>query len=233
MNDPVITADGQSYERLAIERWLRDHDTSPRTNERLSTKRLIPNIALRQQIADFRAEHGYSPPRPYYPPPHSSSGRGGGDGSGSDEEQIEGCSSVPGWAVATVFVAVWLTAWAAGEYTVATEVVEEFESSSFSLTTLFTIIWLGAWSFGGCVACSAIYGLFCRECFPREGEAGVFLRNANANSHQPQQQEQRHLTVTQPAGYDSIRNGGFGVPEVAQVREQEEAIEDPSHFGFP
>ena len=78
-----------------------------------------------------------------------------------------------------------------------------------------------------------LYGLFCRECFPREGEAGVFLRNANANSHQPQQQEQRHLTVTQPTGYDSIRNGGFGVPEVMQVREQEEAIEDPSHFGFP
>merc|ERR1712146_346013 len=29
MRDPVFTADGQTYEREAIEAWLRDHDTSP------------------------------------------------------------------------------------------------------------------------------------------------------------------------------------------------------------
>ena len=31
MNDPVICADGHSYERANIERWLLDRDTSPRT----------------------------------------------------------------------------------------------------------------------------------------------------------------------------------------------------------
>ena len=38
-------------------------------------------------------------------------------------------------------------------------------SGNLSFATFFTIVWLGAWSFGGCVACSAMYGLCCRECF--------------------------------------------------------------------
>lgn len=32
MSDPVITADGHTYERAGIERWLAEHDTSPLTN---------------------------------------------------------------------------------------------------------------------------------------------------------------------------------------------------------
>ena len=39
--DPVATADGQSYERTAIERWLTDHDTSRATGAQLSHKTLI------------------------------------------------------------------------------------------------------------------------------------------------------------------------------------------------
>jgi len=35
MLDPVFTADGQTYERGAIERWLEEHDTSPLTGEPL------------------------------------------------------------------------------------------------------------------------------------------------------------------------------------------------------
>jgi len=31
MIDPVIAADGFTYEREAIELWLQGHDTSPRT----------------------------------------------------------------------------------------------------------------------------------------------------------------------------------------------------------
>ena len=45
--DPVITADGHTYERLAIELWLQDHDTSPMTGLSLPSKALIPNLALR------------------------------------------------------------------------------------------------------------------------------------------------------------------------------------------
>jgi hypothetical protein len=33
--DPVICADGHSYERDAITRWLAAHNTSPKTNARL------------------------------------------------------------------------------------------------------------------------------------------------------------------------------------------------------
>lgn len=30
MRDPVIAADGHTYDREAIEMWLRNHDTSPK-----------------------------------------------------------------------------------------------------------------------------------------------------------------------------------------------------------
>ena len=32
MRDPVCTADGQTYEREAIEEWFKGHDTRPATN---------------------------------------------------------------------------------------------------------------------------------------------------------------------------------------------------------
>ena len=190
MNDPVITSDGQSYERAAIERWLRGRHTSPRTNERLQSKRLIPNIALRQQIADFRNEHGYSPPRPYHPPPLRHGGASSLDSQGGSDD-IDACPSVPGWAVAAAFLAVWLTAWAAGEITVAKEVMEAFQDGNLSFATLFTVVWLGAWSFGGCIACSAMYGLCCRECFP--GDSGGTYREAHR-----EQQPRVATALTQP-----------------------------------
>ena len=51
MLDPVLTADGQTYEKEQIEKWLSENNQSPLTNLRLSSKRLIPNIALRNIIA--------------------------------------------------------------------------------------------------------------------------------------------------------------------------------------
>ena len=53
MVDPVIMADGFSYERSAIEDWLRTHNTSPKTNEVLLHKNLIPNLTLRAAINDW------------------------------------------------------------------------------------------------------------------------------------------------------------------------------------
>ena len=35
MVDPVVTADGHTYERVAIEQWLQMHDMSPMTGEPL------------------------------------------------------------------------------------------------------------------------------------------------------------------------------------------------------
>ncbi|BDA41676.1 probable U-box domain-containing protein 37 at C-terminar half [Coccomyxa sp. Obi] len=50
LRDPVVACDGYSYERDAIKDWLRKHDTSPMTNEKLESKHLIPNLALRAAI---------------------------------------------------------------------------------------------------------------------------------------------------------------------------------------
>ena len=53
--DPVVTADGHSYSRGAIERWLASHNTSPMTGAVLAHKHLSPNHALRSAIEEWRA----------------------------------------------------------------------------------------------------------------------------------------------------------------------------------
>ena len=51
--DPVFLSDGHTYERSAIEQWLKDHNTSPKTNLPLPDARLIPNHALRGQVIEW------------------------------------------------------------------------------------------------------------------------------------------------------------------------------------
>ena len=53
MEDPVLAADGHSYERQAIEAWLATHSTSPKSGQELPSAALIPNHALRNIIADW------------------------------------------------------------------------------------------------------------------------------------------------------------------------------------
>ena len=55
MQDPVITADGHTYEREAIEEWLRTRTTSPSTGAPLPHRVLTPSIALRQLIAEYES----------------------------------------------------------------------------------------------------------------------------------------------------------------------------------
>jgi hypothetical protein len=43
LTDPVIAADGHTYDRPAITEWLKTNDRSPLTNEKLTNKTLIPN----------------------------------------------------------------------------------------------------------------------------------------------------------------------------------------------
>ena len=53
MTDPVITADGQTYERTEIEKWFAlGNRTSPLTGEELPSTNLLPNIALRTVIRE-------------------------------------------------------------------------------------------------------------------------------------------------------------------------------------
>mmetsp|Transcript_7892 Transcript_7892/g.29209 ORF Transcript_7892/g.29209 Transcript_7892/m.29209 type:complete len:249 (+) Transcript_7892:409-1155(+) len=54
MQDPVVAADGHTYERAAIGEWLQHHDLSPLTGATLEHDHLIPNHNLRGQIAADR-----------------------------------------------------------------------------------------------------------------------------------------------------------------------------------
>ncbi len=54
MVEPWATCDGQSYEKTAIEAWLRIHDASPVTGAVLPSKVLMPNFALRSLLAAQR-----------------------------------------------------------------------------------------------------------------------------------------------------------------------------------
>lgn len=61
MEDPVIAADGRSYERSAIEEWLELHTTSPMTNKVLSHRWLTPNLALKNLISDWHSKRKRDP----------------------------------------------------------------------------------------------------------------------------------------------------------------------------
>ena len=58
MDDPVVAADGHTYNRKDIEDWFKEHNTSPNTGEEFDHKILNPNIAMRKQINAWREEHG-------------------------------------------------------------------------------------------------------------------------------------------------------------------------------
>ena len=58
MRVPVIAADGHTYCRAAIERWLLHHSTSPKTGEPLEHRHLVPNHNLKRLIDDLVAEGG-------------------------------------------------------------------------------------------------------------------------------------------------------------------------------
>jgi len=58
MRDPVVCADGYTYERSAIQRWLRVKRCSPCTNEPVTSRRLVPNHSLRGMILAFNDSYG-------------------------------------------------------------------------------------------------------------------------------------------------------------------------------
>jgi sacsin len=55
MTDPVVVADGHSYDRDNIQAWFsQGKRTSPLTNARLPNTDLLPNRALRGAIRAWR-----------------------------------------------------------------------------------------------------------------------------------------------------------------------------------
>ena len=52
--DPVVAADGESYERGAIEAWLADRGAvSPATGQPLPSRHLTPNHSLRNLLQNM------------------------------------------------------------------------------------------------------------------------------------------------------------------------------------
>jgi len=56
MREPVIAEDGHTYEKAAIENWLEKSPTSPMTRQQISHAKLIPNLALKQLIDQWKDE---------------------------------------------------------------------------------------------------------------------------------------------------------------------------------
>ena len=64
MHDPVSCADGHSYEREHITRWLSESRLSPVTGAPLPSLDLMPNHALRNAIEEWTAQQQPPPPQP-------------------------------------------------------------------------------------------------------------------------------------------------------------------------
>ena len=47
MMDPMIAADGHTYERTAIQHWLEGSSLSPVTGDKLPHTRLLPNVLVK------------------------------------------------------------------------------------------------------------------------------------------------------------------------------------------
>ncbi|KAK9706565.1 hypothetical protein RND81_07G135300 [Saponaria officinalis] len=56
MEDPCVASDGYTYDRKAIELWVKDNDTSPTTNFPLTNKHLIPNFSLLYAITEWKSK---------------------------------------------------------------------------------------------------------------------------------------------------------------------------------
>ncbi|CAN4106452.1 unnamed protein product [Withania somnifera] len=65
MKDPVVLASGQTYDKLFIQKWLKDgHRTCPETKQVLSHSVLTPNHLVRKMILQWCQKHGIEPPSP-------------------------------------------------------------------------------------------------------------------------------------------------------------------------
>ena len=53
MVDPVLAADGHTYERSAIGKWFKKSDASPMTGQRVKSRELLPNFTLKSMIKEW------------------------------------------------------------------------------------------------------------------------------------------------------------------------------------
>ena len=58
LEDPVVTCDGHTYSRAAIEKWLLTNDMSPVSGETLENKTTTPSIFIRKRVQDYKSKLG-------------------------------------------------------------------------------------------------------------------------------------------------------------------------------
>jgi len=58
LREPVVVSDGHTYEKAAIEKWLRSKNISPMTGEEMRDKNIIGNVNLKKLIKDLIEEGG-------------------------------------------------------------------------------------------------------------------------------------------------------------------------------
>ena len=54
--EPVIAADGHTYEKAALVLWLHANNTSPVTGKTLAHNRIVPNLSARSAIQSHTAQ---------------------------------------------------------------------------------------------------------------------------------------------------------------------------------
>ncbi len=57
MQDPVMAADGHTYERDALLRWLKTSNNSPATGAPLANRTIIPNYCVKMLIQELDTPH--------------------------------------------------------------------------------------------------------------------------------------------------------------------------------
>jgi hypothetical protein len=58
MEDPVVAADGHTYERREIETWMAQDRTSPVTGETLRNTNLVPNYSVKSACLEWTQRTG-------------------------------------------------------------------------------------------------------------------------------------------------------------------------------
>ncbi|CAD7702831.1 unnamed protein product [Ostreobium quekettii] len=59
MTEPVVAPSGVTYDRPAVEEWINEHHSDPASKSPLLNDHLYPNLALRDMIQQWLAEHKY------------------------------------------------------------------------------------------------------------------------------------------------------------------------------
>lgn len=60
MKHPVVLADGHTYDRQSIRRWLAKKQTSPITGEQLKHTNVLPNLTLKKIMMDYASSQASS-----------------------------------------------------------------------------------------------------------------------------------------------------------------------------